>query len=143
MDLLIGVDQTAIDPVLSTLRSHGCRPKKSPPIITIGSHHFVRFLYPPLGEFYDVQFDLLLAESELQKSAIARGIQRDGPGISRPIAVVHCDDLILFKLVAGRVIDRAVAAMPLRENRKPINFDYLLRWVTHLDLTPEFTESWR
>ena len=78
-------------------------------------------LYTPPGEFYDVQFDLLLAESELQKSAIERRVQRDVPGISRPVDVLHCDDLILFKLIAGRMIDLADAAMLLRENRGAID----------------------
>jgi hypothetical protein len=57
--------------------------------------------------------------------------------------VLHCDDLILFKLVAGRVIDRADAAMLLRENREAIDFDYFLSWVARLDLTREFAVSWR
>lgn len=143
VDLLIAVDRSAIDPLLSSLGSHGCRPKKSPPIVMVGEHSFVQFLYTPPGEFYDVQFDLLLAESDLQKSAIARRVRRDVPGISLPVDVLHCDDLILFKLVAGRMIDRADAAMLLRENREAIDFDYLLSWVTHLDLTTEFAESWR
>jgi hypothetical protein len=143
VDLLIAVDQSAIDPVFNALRSNGCRPKKSPPIVTVGEHHFVQFLYTPPGEFYDVQFDLLLAESELQKSAIARRVRRDVLGVGRPIEVLNCDDLILFKLVAGRLIDRADAAMLLRENREAIDFDYFLSWVAHLDLTKDFAESWR
>jgi hypothetical protein len=143
VDLLIAVDRSAIDPILNVLRSQGCRPKKSPPIVTVGEHHFVQFLYTPPGEFYDVQFNLLLAESDLQKSAIARRVRRDVPGVSRPIDVLHCDDLILFKLLAGRLIDRADAAMLLRENREAIDFGYVLSWVAHLDLTSEFTECWR
>jgi hypothetical protein len=142
VDLLIAVDQSAIDPILITLRSHGFRPKKSPPIVTVGEHHFVQLLYTPPGEFYDVQFDLLLAEGDLQKSAIARRVRREVPGISRPVDVLHCDDLILFKLLAGRMIDRADAAMLLRENRDAIDVDYLLSWVGRLDLTTEFAEIW-
>jgi len=142
VDLLIAVDQAAIDPVLTVLFSHGFRPKRLPPIVTVGEHHFVQLLYTPPDEFYDVQFDLLLAESELQRSAIARRVRRDVPGISRPIDVLHCDDLILFKLVAGRMIDRADVAMLLRENRDAIDFNYLLRWLTKLDLMLDFDEVW-
>jgi hypothetical protein len=91
---------------------------------------------------YDVQFDLLLAESELEKSAIARRVQRALPGVSRPIDVLGCDDLILFKMVAGRMIDRADAAMLLRENRDAIDFEYVRDWTTRLDLTTEFSEIW-
>ena len=142
VDLLIAVERLSIDPVLDALRSHGCRPKKSPPIVAVGDHHFVQFLYTPPSEFYDVQFDLLLAESELQKSALARRVRRDVPGIRLPVDVLHCDDLILFKLIAGRLIDRADAAMLLRENREVIDFDYLLSWVSRLDLATEFAQIW-
>jgi hypothetical protein len=143
VDLPMAVDRAAIEPILNTLRLHGCRPKRSPPLITVGDHHFVQFLYTPPGEFYDVQFDLLPAESDLQKSALARRVPRDVPGIRRPVDVLHCDDLILFKLVAGRMIDRADAAALLRENREVIELDYLLSWVAQLNLTEEFAECWR
>ena len=143
LDLLIAVGRSAIDPILNALSLQGCRPKKSPRIVTVGKHHLAQFLYTAPGEFYDVPFDLLLAESELQKSAIARRVWRDVPGIRRPVDVLHCEDLILFKLVSGRLIDRADAAMLLRENREAIDFDYLLSWVVHLDLTTDFTEIWR
>jgi hypothetical protein len=143
VDLLISADRSAVDSIFDALRSHDCRPKKSPPIVSVGEHSFAQFLYTPPGEFYDVQFDLLLAEGELQKSAIRRRVQRTVPGIARPIDVLNCDDLILFKLVAGRIIDRADAAMLLRENREAIDFEYLRSWVARLNLTTEFAEIWR
>lgn len=143
VDLLIAADQLSIDPILTALQAHGCRPKRTPPVFAVGDHRFVQFVYTPPGEFYDVQFDLLLAESELQKSAVARRVRRDVPGVRHPIDVLNCDDLILFKLVAGRLIDRADATMLLRENREEIDFDYLTSWVAHLKLTPEFLECWQ
>jgi hypothetical protein len=142
VDVLIAIDQSAVDPILDVLRAHGCRPKKSTPITTVGDLHFVQLLYTPPGEFYDVQVDLLLAESKLQQSAIARRVSRTVPGINRPVDVLHCDDLILFKLLAGRLIDRADAAMLLRENRAAIDFGYLLSWVGHLDLSVQLAEAW-
>jgi hypothetical protein len=142
VDLLIAVDLSEIDPVVSALSMHGCRPKRSPPMIVVDQHHFAQFLYTPPDEFYEVQFDLLLAESELQKSALARRVTRDVPGISRPVDVLNCDDLILFKLVAGRIIDRADAAMLLRENRDSIDLSYLLSWIAKLNLTADFQSIW-
>ena len=142
IDLLIGVDSPDIDPVIEHLGACGCRPKKWPPMVTIGTHHFAQFLYTPPGEFYDVQFDLWLADSDLHKSAIARRVCRDIPGVNYPVDVLNCDDLILVKLLAGRMIDRADAAMLLRENRNAIDFNYLLSWVTRLDLTQDFGEIW-
>jgi nucleotidyltransferase AbiEii toxin of type IV toxin-antitoxin system len=135
VDLLIGVDSINFEPVVDQLRRNGCRPKRSPPLLSVGALHFAQFLYTPPGEIYDVQFDL-------QKSAIARRVTRDVPGVSRTIDVLACDDLILFKLLAGRMIDRADAATLLRENRDTIDFDYFLTWVGRLELTTGFAEIW-
>ncbi len=142
VDLLIAVDLSDVDLVMETLVSQGFRPKKSPPIITVGDHRFLQLLYTPPDEFYDVQFDLLLAESELQRTAMTRRVQRNVPGIHQLVDVLHCDDLILFKLIAGRMIDRADAAMLVRENRDAIDFSYLRRWLTRLNLLSDFNEIW-
>jgi hypothetical protein len=40
VDLLIGVDSKGIEPVIERLRACGCRPKKWPPLLTVGNHHF-------------------------------------------------------------------------------------------------------
>ena len=142
VDLLIAVDRTAIEPVVNRLQSAGCRPKTQPPLIAVGDHSFLQFLYTPPGEFYEVQLDLLLAETELHESAIHRRVRRDIPGLDRPIDIVNCEDLILFKLIAGRMIDLADAAMLLRENRDVIEFDYLTSWLSRLQLTTEYAAIW-
>jgi hypothetical protein len=143
VDVLIAVDRAAIDEVIALLIASGCQPKKRPPLLTVGDHCFVQFLYTPPDAFYDVQFDLLLAETELQRSAINRRVIRNVPGVDAPIAVLSCEDLILFKMLAGRVIDRADAAMLLRENRDQIDFDYLTGWIKRQKLEPEYLEIWR
>lgn len=142
VDLLIAIDRSAIDSVITALIAQGCRPKKQPPLLTIGDHCFAQFLYTPPESFYDVQFDLLLAESDLQQSAISRRVNRRIPGIDYDIQVLSCEDIILFKLLAGRVIDRADAAMLLRENRDEIDFGYLVDWVKRQRLEPEYAEIW-
>jgi hypothetical protein len=40
------------------------------------------------------------------------------------------------------MIDRADAAMLLRENREEIDFSYLRRWVSELNLSERFAEVW-
>jgi hypothetical protein len=56
--------------------------------------------------------------------------------------VLACEDLILHKLLAGRFVDRADAAMLLRANRADLNLDYLLGWTTTLSLGAELAEVW-
>lgn len=143
IDLLIAVEAGDVHSLGERLRASGCRPKHSPPLVAVGTYHFVQFLFTPPGEFYDVQVDLLLAESKLQKSAIERRVRRDVPGVDRSIDILNCDDLILLKLVAGRMIDLADAAMLLRENRDVIDFPYVSSWLARLELSPQFVAIWR
>jgi hypothetical protein len=143
VDVLIGIELTKIEPVLAQLAAHGCRPKRSPPMLAVGEHALVQLLYTPPDEFYDVQFDLMLATTPLEKSAIERRVPRAVPGIEDPIDVLNCDDLILFKLVSGRLIDRADAAMLVRENLNSIDLAYLGRWLVKLGLSSDFAEIWQ
>ncbi|MGD9634559.1 MAG: nucleotidyl transferase AbiEii/AbiGii toxin family protein [Pirellulales bacterium] len=143
VDLLVGVDHATAQPIIDALNAIGCRPKRVPPLNRVGEHSFLHFLYTPPGEFYDVQFDLLLAETEHEKIALANSVARKVPGIDVPIRVINCADLILLKLVSARIIDRADAAMLLRENRDAIDFEYLSGWATKLGVDGELAEIWR
>jgi hypothetical protein len=143
IDVLIAIESDNFDSVVNQLAAANCRPKNDPPLRTMGRLHFAQFLYTPPGECYDAQFDLWLADSDLQKSAIARRVPRDIVGVSRPVYVLNCDDLILFKLAAGRMIDRADSAILLRENRDAIDFEYMNAWVQRLKLERDFGEIWR
>jgi hypothetical protein len=142
VDLLLGIDRTGIDAVVSQLVARGCRPKRVPPLLVVGDHSFLQFFYTPPDEFYEIQFDLLLAETPLQKSALARSIKQTIVGVDRPISVLSCEDLILFKLVSGRIIDRADAAMLLRENVDELEMTYLRDWIGRLSLDKGLQEIW-
>ena len=143
VDILVAIERSNVELLIRHLARHSFRPKHQPPLLTISDHSFVQLLYTPPGEFYDVQLDLLLAESDLQKAAVARRVQRNVPGISQPIDVVQCEDLLLFKMIAGRIIDLADAAMLIRENRDGLSFTYLGDWVTRLSLAPVIQQVWQ
>ena len=123
---------------LSALIKSGCRPKNNPPLIAVGEYHIAQFLYTPADEFYDMQFDLLLAEGRLLSTALQRAVSRVVPGIAQPLRVLTCEDLILLKLVAGRILDQSDVAMLLRENDDSLDHDYLATWLIDLDLTDEY-----
>ena len=57
--------------------------------------------------------------------------------------MLSCEDLILFKLHAGRILDLSDCAYLLRFNRDTLDFGYLQQWVHKLRLTTEFAEIWR
>ena len=74
---------------------------------------------------------------------MARSVSKELPSLDRPVRVLRPEDLILLKLYAGRIIDRADAAMLLRENRDEIDFDYLASWVNRQQLSASYDEIWR
>ena len=63
-------------------------------------------------------------------------------GMPEAVSILSCEDLILFKLMAGRIIDRADCAYLLRFNRPSIDLAYLRQWTARLALEPELAEVW-
>jgi hypothetical protein len=142
IDFLVEFERKDVDQLVSQMGKAACRPKRNPPLSVVGDHGFVQFLYSPPGEFYEVQLDLMLAESELQKTALERRVSRTVPGIESSIDVLSCEDLFLFKLIAGRIIDRADSAMLLRENWETLDESYLVAWLQRLKMTDDFRDVW-
>ena len=62
------------------------------------------------------------------------------PKWSFPISVLSCEDLLLHKLQAGRLIDRVDAIALLTANRESVDLSYLRQWSSRLGLTSAFTE---
>jgi hypothetical protein len=143
VDLLLGLAQTSIEAVLEVLRQAEVRTKHQPAILDLGSVRIVQLLYEPPGAFVDVQIDLLLAESEFHHNALARRIpaRLDDPDID--LFTLSCEDILVLKMSAGRIIDRADAAALLRLNRSSLDLDYLLTWINRLALTDEWAEIWQ
>ena len=65
------------------------------------------------------------------------------PGIDLALYVLSCEDLILHKMLAGRIIDRIDVATLLRLNRTSMDFGYLQGWIIRLALSSEWSEIWR
>jgi hypothetical protein len=62
--------------------------------------------------------------------------------VLKALKLLACEDLILHKLLAGRLLDRADAAMLLRANRVDLNLEYLLGWTTTFSLEAELAQVW-
>jgi hypothetical protein len=138
VDLLVELAENKLDGLIQHLRGAGFRPKRSPPVTSLGQLDVLPLLYEPPEAFVELQIDLLLARSEYHRAALRRRISTALPGLDVPIAVLTCEDLILHKLLAGRLIDRADAAALLRANRNSLDWDYLTRWAHQLELTEDF-----
>jgi hypothetical protein len=142
-DILIGMDESKVNEVLQTICQAGFYPRHSPPILQIDDQQIIQLKYKPPDGIYPFQLDLLFAGSEYQKTALTRRIKQAIPGLGHPADVLRPEDLVLLKLIAGRIIDRADAAMLLRENRPEIDLNYLTDWIRRLALHSEFAEIWR
>ncbi len=64
------------------------------------------------------------------------------PEVDLDVDVLTCEDLILHKLLAGRLIDRADGAALLRANGPHLDLAYLKQWVARLGLEILFDEIW-
>lgn len=142
VDLLIGIGSSDPQILIEQLGEADCRVKRQPGVVRIGQTRFIQLLCEPPGAYLEVQIDLLIADSEYQREALARRVAAELEGVGSPVDVLACEDLILHKLLAGRVIDRADAAALLRANREDLDLGYLLRWIGDLDLRAELCEIW-
>jgi Nucleotidyl transferase AbiEii toxin, Type IV TA system len=142
VDLLVEVEDADVAKIVNSLTVAEIRPKRQPPLLTLGPHRLVQFLYEPPGSFFCLQIDLLLAQSKYQKLCLQRRIPARLPGANLEIAVLSCEDLILHKLMAGRVIDRVDVAFLIRANQSSLDIQYLLSWSNSLNLRSELQEIW-
>jgi len=142
VDLLVGIAENHPNQIVERLRAAGIRPKRDPPIFSLGQLELIQFLYEPPGALLDLQIDLFLTKSHYHREALERRVLTRLPDLDIEISVLGCEDLILHKLLAGRVIDRADAAALLRANRESLELDYLLRWTGRLELASGLTEVW-
>ncbi len=142
VDLLIGVGDTDLGNFIDSLQVSQIRPKRDPPLLTIGRMRIIQCLYEPRDALIDVQIDLLLADCPYQREALARRILGRLAGMKGPVSVMTCEDVVLHKLIAGRILDRADAAALLRENHASLDFDYVTKWAKQLAVTTEFNEAW-
>jgi hypothetical protein len=143
VDLLLGIQEQDVAGFLERLAVAKIYPKHEPAILSVGQLRIVQLLYEAPGTYLDIQIDLLIAQSEYHQAAIARRIATPLPGLESGVFVVSCEDLILLKLLGGRLIDRADAAALLRLNRPTLDLAYLMRWVGELQLDTEFGEIWK
>jgi len=143
VDLLIDPGLAGVEAILEVLQQAGVRTKRQPPVVDLGSVRIVQLLYEPKEAFLDIQIDLLLAESAFHREALARRVPARLSDVEFNLFTLSCEDLLILKMNAGRIIDRADAAALLRLNRASLNVPYLLKWVTQLNLRPEWAEIWR
>jgi len=125
VDLLVEGTRSHYEQILQPLSKAGIHPKRHPPVLIIDEHAIIPLRYEPPDTYLDIRVDLLLAETAFQKQALSRRVRFDLPRAGIPADVLACEDLILFKLLAGRIIDQADVAALLRINDESLDWVYL------------------
>lgn len=142
VDLLIDAGPSGVESLLEVLQKTGVRAKRQPSVVDLGSIRVVQLLFEPKDAFVDIQIDLLLAESAFHREALARRVPARLSGVEFDLFTLSCEDLLILKMNAGRIIDRADAAALLRLNRASLDLPYLLKWVAQHNLRKEWAEIW-
>lgn len=140
VDLLVEVPRGDVDQLLSILRASGIRPRRRPEVTQLGKLRLVQCLYEPPGAMMDLNVDLLLADCVYQHQALDRRVPEQLAGID--IFILTCEDLILHKLLAGPMIDRADCIALMRLQRDTLDWAYLKIWAAHLAVSEGLTEIW-
>jgi hypothetical protein len=89
-----------------------------------------------------VRLDLLFATTPFHEQALARRVALPESELGFKVFVVSCEDLIIFKLIAGRILDRVDVSELLKANRDVLSFSYLVDWVHKLRLQRAFSDAW-
>jgi hypothetical protein len=141
VDILVDARDHNLDELVEAMRRAGVRSKRQPPVLRVGDQRLIQLLYSDPGTFLDIQIDVLLADSTYQKEALTRA-KPAKLDAEREIAVLSCEDLIIHKLLAGRIIDSADVAALLRANRPGLDLSYLKGWLEELSLLSNLETIW-
>lgn len=142
VDILIQMESRDTDQVMDVLFQAGIKPRRMPPLLHLDQQWILFLYYQPPGAFYEVKIDLLYADNEYQKQALARRELVPLPHTGTQVYILSCEDLIIHKLQAGRIIDRADCAALLRGNRATMDMTYLKTWLDQFELKSAWQEIW-
>jgi hypothetical protein len=142
VDLLIDLEGADCEGLYRAIEAAGIRTKRNPPILHVEGLQVIQLLYEPPGAFMQCQVDLHLATTPFHRQVLGRRVPLHLPEFDLNVDVVTCEDLILLKLIAGRVIDRADAAFLLRNNQNSLDLGFIRTWVEQFHLQKPFAEIW-
>ena len=143
LDVLIALPETEAKVALSRLFARGFRSKGPEALIRLpDGTRFLQLIHVDPNAVLDIQVDLLLATSKFHCQAVERRVALPESELGFAVDVVSCEDLIILKLMAGRILDRVDAGELLKANRPTLDMSYVLGWVRKLNLQKAFHEAW-
>jgi hypothetical protein len=142
VDLLVALTDVRSPKLLASLSGAGFRAKRRDPLIRLEDAEFIQLFYEPPETFLEIQIDLLLADKPFHRQAVERRIPLPTSALGFAVDVVSCEDLIVLKLIAWRILDRVDAAELMKLNRDTLDLAYISNWILALELEQPFREAW-
>jgi len=139
VDLIVGAPDP--DGLLRSLQERGYRPKRVPALVTFDNERVLQLVYERPGSFLDLPVDLF-ADSEYHRQALARSVPLRLPSDGLELSLLACEDLILMKLLANRILDRRDVVGLIEINRDDLDIPYLKRWLGALGVRGLW-DQWR
>lgn len=122
----------------SGLRQANLRPAKGGRIVDLGFVRVSQWTVTLEDEYIDCEIDFLISNSSYHQEAIDRAITCDFPGVTKPVRVLSCEDLLLFKAASGRLIDLADIKTLVALHERTLDYEYLRTKVEELRLPSNF-----
>ncbi len=142
VDVMVSVTDAQLEELVNALVNSGVRLKGEGARVHLGNTDIVQLEYEPPEAFVDVPLDLLIARSQYAREALQRSITVTLEQLGLAIRVLGCEDLIINKLLAGRIIDLADAAALVRANIGSLDMEYLKDKVDQLQLSRQLRKIW-
>lgn len=128
IDGVIKVNKNQLEELLNEFSQKGFRYDTNAPIKIIQSMPFITLIYQ--FKKRKIYIDLFLAKSEYEKQALSRRQQINLKDIN--ITLITPEDLILYKLLAGRTRDIDDIREILVMQKETLDMKYLKKWAKKL-----------
>ena len=122
----------------SGLRQSNLLPAKGGRIIDLGFVRVSPWTVTLEDECIDCEIDFLISNSVYHREAISRAISCEFPGVTRPLQVLSCEDLLIFKAASGRLIDLADIKTLVALHERTLDYDYMRMKADKLQLPSQF-----
>ncbi len=139
-DVDLAIATTDIASVDDFLRIAGLRRKREGSIdLTLFNLH--QWTYAPPDQYVTVEVDLMISDSSYYQTMMRRTVLTRLDRLQSDVRVISREDLILHKLVAGRMIDRVDVGQLLNLHGSELDRDYIESWTEPLGVTASWQEA--
>lgn len=83
-----------------------------------------------------IRIDFIFSFSPFERQAIKRASQKKLAGYN--VKFASCEDLIIFKMIAGRAVDIEDVKSLLNKKADSIDYDYIYKWLAEFAQIPEY-----